>query len=95
VCPGQNKRIAPLPFYDRCRKRQLGLIARTPEIDCNQTAMGIRLSLLEYSSILVKRKRLGGISDMALLPLRQSRVNGMYVCIKDIELIIVTNRVLH
>jgi hypothetical protein len=33
-CPGQNKRIAPLSFLH-------GLIALTPEIDYNKTAMGL------------------------------------------------------
>jgi hypothetical protein len=37
-CPGQNKRIALLFFLHGCRKR---LIALTPEIDCNMTAMGL------------------------------------------------------
>jgi hypothetical protein len=36
--PGQYKRIAPLSIFHGCRK---GLIAFTPEIDCDQTAMGL------------------------------------------------------
>jgi hypothetical protein len=36
-CPGQNKRIAPLSFLHGIK----GLIALTPEIDCNKTAMGL------------------------------------------------------
>jgi hypothetical protein len=33
-CPGQNKRIAPLPFFYGCRKRRLKeLIALTLELD--------------------------------------------------------------
>jgi hypothetical protein len=39
-CPGQNKRIAPLSFLHGCRKRR-GLMALTPEIGCNKTAMGL------------------------------------------------------
>jgi hypothetical protein len=35
---GQNKRIAPLPFFHRCRKI---LTELTPEIDCDQTAMDL------------------------------------------------------
>jgi hypothetical protein len=40
-CPGQKKRIAPLPFFHGCRKRQLNEKALTPEMDCNLTAMGL------------------------------------------------------
>jgi hypothetical protein len=37
-CPEQNKRIAPLSLFRGCRKR---VIAFTPQIDCDQTAMGL------------------------------------------------------
>jgi hypothetical protein len=43
-CPGQNKIITALPFFDGCRKRRLkGLIALTPEneIDYDQTVMDL------------------------------------------------------
>jgi hypothetical protein len=39
-CPGQNKSIASLPLFHGCRK---GFIALTPEIEYNQTAMGLPL----------------------------------------------------
>jgi hypothetical protein len=32
---------APFSFLHGCRKRTKGLIALTPEIDCNKTAMGL------------------------------------------------------
>jgi hypothetical protein len=38
-CPGQNKRIAPLSFFHGCQATK-GLIALTPEVNCDQTAMG-------------------------------------------------------
>jgi hypothetical protein len=38
-CPGQNKRIAPLSW--KSLKATKGLIALTPEIDCNKTAMAL------------------------------------------------------
>jgi hypothetical protein len=37
-CPGQNKRIAPLSSMDVVK--ELGIITLTPEINCDQTAMG-------------------------------------------------------
>jgi hypothetical protein len=42
-CPGQNIRIAPLFFLHGCLRRLKtnGLIGLTPEIDCDQTAMGL------------------------------------------------------
>jgi hypothetical protein len=41
-CPGQNKRIAPLSFLHGCRKKATkGLTVLTPEIDCDQTAIGL------------------------------------------------------
>jgi hypothetical protein len=40
-CPGQNKRIAPLPFFYGCRKETKGLTALTSEIDCDQAAIGL------------------------------------------------------
>jgi hypothetical protein len=40
--PGQNKRIAPLSFFHGCRNKATKvLIAFTPEIDCDQTAMDL------------------------------------------------------
>jgi hypothetical protein len=39
--PGQNKRIALLSFFYGCRKAIKELIALTPEIDSDQTAMGL------------------------------------------------------
>jgi hypothetical protein len=36
-CPGQKNSIAPLSFLEATK----GLIALTPEIDCNKTAMGL------------------------------------------------------
>jgi hypothetical protein len=42
-CLGQNKRIVPLSFFHGCRKMVTkGLIVFTPEIDCDQMAMGLR-----------------------------------------------------
>jgi hypothetical protein len=35
----QDRRIPPLPFFHGCHTK--GLIAITPEIDCNKTAMGL------------------------------------------------------
>jgi hypothetical protein len=56
-----------------------------PEIDRNQTAMGLppvtSAVFLIAKSFLAKRGRLGGISEMPLLPLWRSSVSGMYVCI--------------
>jgi hypothetical protein len=44
-CPGQNKRIAPLSFLLKSTvdvvKGDKGLIALTPEINYNKTAMGL------------------------------------------------------
>jgi hypothetical protein len=39
-CPGIDKRNAPLPFFHGYRKRR-GLKAVPPEIDRDQTAMGL------------------------------------------------------
>jgi hypothetical protein len=41
MLPEQNKRIAPLFLYMDVEKATKGLIAFTPEIDCDQTAMGL------------------------------------------------------
>jgi hypothetical protein len=54
-----------------------------PEIDCNQTAMGlppVMSAVFLIGVILVKRGRLGGISETPLLPFRGSSVIGMCVC---------------
>jgi hypothetical protein len=51
------------------------LIAPTPEIDCDKRRTVTSAVIL--LAILVKRGRLGEISDMPPLPLRGSRVNGM------------------
>jgi hypothetical protein len=48
-------------------KATKGLIAVTPEVDCDQTAMGLPDVM---SAILLKRGRLVEISEMPLLPLR-------------------------
>jgi hypothetical protein len=50
-CPRQNKRIAPLSYFHEChnmRQATKGLTALTPEIDCDQTAIGLQ-SRLQYS----------------------------------------------
>jgi hypothetical protein len=42
--PGQNNRITSLSFFHGCRKRLLyysELIALTPDIDCDQTVIGL------------------------------------------------------
>jgi hypothetical protein len=36
-CPGQNKRIAPISLPWMSQKATKGLIAFTPEIDCDQS----------------------------------------------------------
>jgi hypothetical protein len=48
-----------------------GLIAHTPEIDCDQMTIGLPpvTSAVFLIAILVKGGRLGGISQMPLLPL--------------------------
>jgi hypothetical protein len=65
-----------------------GLIALTPEVDCDQTAMGLppvtSAVCLIAKSFLVKRGRLGGLSEIPLLPLRGSSVSGMYVMSKSV-----------
>jgi hypothetical protein len=39
-CPGQNKRIVPLSSMDVVKGYE-ALIAFAPEIDCDQTALGL------------------------------------------------------
>jgi hypothetical protein len=55
-------------------KATKGLIAFTPEIDCDQTSMGLpsvtSAVFLIANIILVKREYIGGISEIPLLPLR-------------------------
>jgi hypothetical protein len=56
-----------------------GLIALTPEIDCDQTAMGLPPTASAVSKLsLVKRGRLGRISEIALYPFGDK---AWYVCI--------------
>jgi hypothetical protein len=73
--PGQNKRIVSLFFFRGCRKKPLKEIAITSEIDYDQTAMGLAPVTSELFLIvklfLIKRGRLGVISEMPLLPLRE------------------------
>jgi hypothetical protein len=58
------------------------LTALTPEIDCDGLTTCHVCSIYHSLVILVKRGRLGGISEMPLLPLRGLSVSGdvcMYV----------------
>jgi hypothetical protein len=58
-----------------------GLTALSPETNSNQTAMDLPpvTSAAHSQVILVKRRRLGGISEMLLLPLRGYSMSGMCV----------------
>jgi hypothetical protein len=49
--------------------------ASPPQINCNQTAIGLP------TVTSAARGRLGGITEMPLLPLQGSRVSGIYVCL--------------
>jgi hypothetical protein len=75
-CPGQKKRKAPLPFFhgswEKATKR---LTALPPEIDCDQTAMGlppVTSPIFHIAKAKIKFTKkcgcLGGISEISLLP---------------------------
>jgi hypothetical protein len=62
--------IALLPFFHGCRKRRL-----------NDDGLPPLASIAHSLVILIKRGRLGGISEISLLPLCGQNVSGNYVCL--------------